>query len=263
MEGPALTTVGVEALGPELPSPKPLLHYSPMGWAPPPAHAWLGTPAPGGSSPLPSQPLPHPPTQPLPTLHTPPHPHTLHTPPHTFSLPLPRPFYCPRCSPHSDLLYHLLNLLTGFFLIEQSPPPTPSAAPPAHQRGPPAVPSCAHTRPPRSNRSRRGASTRVPRRPSQNVSHTETHIWKCHLDTLCHSHPQSRVPAWEGTAALLTSAVSAGGKPPPAQGCGSGTIPHHPPGPLWLLPQLHTLGVPWNGEGSAVLRPQPRAVELG
>lgn len=139
MEGPALTTVGVEALGPELPSPKPLLHYSPMGWAPPPAHAWLGTPAPGGSSPLPSQPLPHPPTQPLPTLHTPPHPHTLHTPPHT-SLPLPRPFYCPRCSPHSDLLYHLLNLLTGFFLIEQSPPPTPSAAPPAHQRGPPAVP---------------------------------------------------------------------------------------------------------------------------
>ena len=31
MEGPALTTVGVEALGPELPSPQPLLHYSPMG----------------------------------------------------------------------------------------------------------------------------------------------------------------------------------------------------------------------------------------
>ena len=67
----------------------------------------------------------------------------------------------------------------------------------------------------------------------------------------------------DSTVEIIKSYKDKDKRPPPAQGCGSGTIPHHPPGPLWLLPQLHTLGVPWNGEGSAVLRPQPRAVELG
>lgn len=222
--GLSLTTVGVGGSGAGVTSPQPLLHYSPMGGPPPPpAQAWLGTPASGGSRLLPSPTPPHPSPSPIPPSsaplpHPPPLPAHLHTPPTPSpapflapsSLPLPCPFYCPMCSPHSDLLCRLLNSLTGLFHRAE-----PAPAPPAQ---PPAFPSWSHTRLPRSNRSRRGATTRVPRRPSPNVSHTEAHIWKCHRHPPLPLTPAVTCPSLEGTWPLLTSAVRAEGKPPPAQG---------------------------------------------
>lgn len=68
--------------------------------------------------------------------------------------------------------------------------------------------------------------------------------------------PTVTCPSLGRNAALLASAVSAGGKPPPAQGCRSGTIPHHPPGPLHLLPQLHLLGCPGLGRGQLCCGPR-------
>lgn len=142
---------------------RPHLRLRP-GWAPLPLVALRLSPP----HPSPPLPIPHPPI-----LRTPPPPSPTGTPSTLHTLPAPSspllcrcpPIYCPMCSPHSDLLCRLLNSLTGLFLISRARPQPPAQPLP--------FPSWSHTRA-AGVAGQRGATTRVPRRPSR-TSHTLRH----------------------------------------------------------------------------------------